>query len=67
MTPGVSSAKSMKLRPLTGRLATEISDTVELICDRVVSTAGVVPLIGPRTVTDSVRFAGASSIRSAIV
>jgi hypothetical protein len=57
----------MKLRPFTGKFATEISLTVELICDRVVSTDGVVALIGPRTVTDSVMFPGASSIRSAAV
>ena len=44
VTPGVSSAKSMKLRPLTGRLCTAVSSTVELTCDRPVSMIGVAPL-----------------------
>ena len=49
VTPGVSSAKSMKLRPLTGRFCTAVSSTVELTCERPVSMIGVTPL----TVTDS--------------
>ena len=50
VTPGVSNTKSIKLRPFTGRLATERSSTVELICVRVVSTSGTSAV----TVTDSV-------------
>jgi len=49
----------MKLRPFTGRLATAISPTVELTCDRVVSITGAAPL----TVTDSAMFDGVSSMR----
>jgi hypothetical protein len=67
VTPGVSSAKSMKFRPLTGRLAMATTLTVELICDRVVSTDGVVAPIGPRTVTVSATPAGLSSMRTVTV
>ena len=48
----------MKLRPLTGRFAIDTSLMVELIWERVVSTDGVLALIGTRTVTDSETFAG---------
>src|SRR6266545_773983 len=60
VTPGVSSAKSMKFRPLTGRFAIDVSLTVELTCDRVVSITGELP----DTVTDSDTPEGFSSMRS---
>ena len=43
VTPGVSSAKSMKLRPLTGRFCTDASVIVELTCVRLASITGVPP------------------------
>ncbi len=43
VTPGVNSAKSMKLRPLTGRFCTTDSVIVELTCVLVVSITGVPP------------------------
>src|SRR5260370_30309689 len=49
VTPGVRRTKLMKLRPRTGRLATDWLSTVELTWERVVSTSGV-SLV---TVTDS--------------
>jgi hypothetical protein len=49
VTPGVSSAKLMKLRPLVGRLRTAASSTTALTCVRVVSMTGASAL----TVTDS--------------
>ena len=63
VTPGVSSAKLMKLRPLTGRLRTAASSTVELTCDRVVSMTGDSPV----TVTVSATFATRISRRSVMV
>ena len=60
VTPGVSNAKLMKLRPLTGRLRTACSPTVELTCDRVVSRIGDSAL----TVTVSATFATRISIRN---
>ena len=59
MTPGVSSAKSMKLRPLTGRFCTATSSTVELTCVRPVSMTGV----APSTTTFSATLASGISIR----
>jgi len=67
VTPGVSRAKSMKLRPLTGRLAIASSPIVALICERVVSTDGVLALIGTLTVTDSDTLPGRSSILTVTV
>jgi hypothetical protein len=43
VTPGVSRAKSMKLRPLTGRFWTVASVIVELTCERPDSMIGVPP------------------------
>src|SRR5438132_9734454 len=48
--PGVVSTKSMKLRPLTGKLAMALSLTTELTSDFVVSTRGAAAV----TVTVSV-------------
>ena len=63
VTPGVSSAKSMKLRPLTGRLCTAVSSTVALTWERLVSMIGVAPL----TVIDSATPLTPISMRSVTV
>ena len=60
VTPGVSSAKSMKLRPLTGRFWTETSLTVELTCERPASMMGACAL----TSTLSATVASPISMRS---
>jgi hypothetical protein len=50
VTPGVNEVETA---PVARRVAIETSLIVELSCDRLVSSAGVETLIGPRTVTDS--------------
>ncbi len=63
VTPGVNSAKSMKLRPFTGRFATAVSPTVELTWLRLVSMIGDCP----DTVTASDTADTAISIRNVSV
>ncbi len=63
VTPGVSSTKSMKFRPFTGRFSTAVEFTTALTWVRVVSSTGAVPL----TVMVSDNAATPSSSRNVFV